>query len=154
MKITLTVFIGVMLAIGLYFAFLSVSSRKPPVLGLDGGKLLPCPGTPNCVCSEYPDSRAYIDPLAFTMATGDAWRTIKRAVKDMGGDIKMEHVDYLHASFTTRLFRYIDDVELRLDVHDNVIHVRSASRVGTSDFGANKKRVKRMRALFNSAADH
>jgi len=44
--------------------------------------------------------------------------------------------------------RYVDDVELRLDENKQLIHVRSASRVGHSDLGANRKRVARIRAAF------
>lgn len=151
MKVTIAVVIGVTLAIGLYFAFLSVLSRKQPVLGLEDGKLLPCPGTPNCVCSEYPKSPGYVSSLPVT--ANEAWDKIKQVVVTMGGEIMTEKTGYLRASFTTRLFRYVDDVELRLDKNHQVIHIRSASRVGHSDMGLNKKRVARMRAMFDQALD-
>lgn len=137
-----------MLATGLYFVFLSIMSRKQPDLGLENGKLLACPATPNCVCSEYPNSPGHVSPLQFTVSGDEAWGKIKQAVLTAGGDIVKEQAGYLHASFSSRLFRYIDDLELRLDTQQQLIHVRSASRVGHSDFGVNKKRIDRIRALL------
>ncbi len=47
---------------------------------------------------------------------------------------------YLHVEFTSAFFRFVDDVEFLLDDEKKLIHVRSASRVGNSDFGVNRKR--------------
>ena len=47
----------------------------------------------------------------------------------------------------------VDDVEFSLDAGAGLINVRSASRVGYSDFGVNRKRVERIRAAFDSQAD-
>jgi uncharacterized protein (DUF1499 family) len=56
--------------------------------------------------------------------------------------------DYLHAEFTTPLLRFVDDVEFLADPAAGVIHVRSASRVGYSDLGVNRRRVRRIREAF------
>ena len=53
------------------------------------------------------------------------------------------------ATFRTRFWRFVDDVELRLDEKGGVIHVRSASRVGKGDMGMNRKRVEELRKIFN-----
>lgn len=151
MKMTILIVISVALATGLYFVFLSIMSRKQPLLGFEDDKLLTCPATPNCVCSEYPNSPGYVSPLEFTVSGDEAWAKINQAVKSMGGNIMKEQTGYLHVSFTSSLFRYVDDLELRLDVQQQLIHVRSASRVGHSDFGVNKKRIDSIRALFNPA---
>ena len=52
---------------------------------------------------------------------------------------------YIHAEFRTRLLRFVDDVEFRLESETNEIAVRSASRVGYSDLGANRRRLERLR---------
>ena len=57
-------------------------------------------------------------------------------------------VGYFRAEFTSLIFRFVDDVEFLLDENEHVIHVRSASRVGHSDLGANRQRVERLRAAF------
>ena len=57
---------------------------------------------------------------------------------------------YVHAEFTTRLMRYVDDVEfLILDGADDEIALRSASRVGYGDMGANRARVERIRSVLS-----
>ncbi len=55
--------------------------------------------------------------------------------------------DYLHAEERSRLFRFVDDLEL-LAAPDGELIVRSASRVGRSDLGVNRRRVERLRALL------
>lgn len=54
----------------------------------------------------------------------------------------------LRAEFTSRLFRFVDDVDCLLDVSAGVIHIRSASRTGYSDLGVNRRRVEAIRAAF------
>ena len=63
-------------------------------------------------------------------------------------EIITESSDYLYAEFTTPLMGYVDDVEFYLDRNAGVIHVRSASRLGQSDLGLNRKRVEAIRAEF------
>ena len=53
--------------------------------------------------------------------------------------------DYAHFVFRTPLLGFADDLELRLDAGAGLIHVRSSSRVGRSDLGANERRVERLR---------
>jgi len=46
---------------------------------------------------------------------------------------------------------FVDDVEFLLDEKAGVIHVRSASRLGRSDFGVNRDRVETIRRQIASA---
>jgi uncharacterized protein (DUF1499 family) len=147
-KLFLYTVLGIVLIIGIMLAILSIASRKQPELGLLNGQLRPCPTSPNCVCSEVPVEGAFVEPLSYTTTVEDAWRNIKQAIVDTGGVVVTEQDGYLHARYETPLMRYIDDVELRLDANHQVIHIRSASRVGQSDLGANRKRVARIRAAF------
>jgi uncharacterized protein (DUF1499 family) len=123
--------------------------------GLVEGRLTQCPATPNCVCSEFePDAEHYIEPLV--MSDGDAAQTlarIKAIVGAMGGSIQAEKTDYLAATFTSPIFRFVDDLEIRIDTEQRVIHLRSASRVGRGDAGVNRKRVERLRQSFLLQAD-
>ena len=121
-------------------------SEKP---GLVDGKLRPCPGTPNCVCSDYPGSQDWVEPVSFDrMSSGDAWEALKKIIVDMGGSVQSEEKEYLWATFTVPLFGFVDDVEFRLDKPGNVIQVRSASRLGFSDLGVNRSRVDDLRRRF------
>jgi uncharacterized protein (DUF1499 family) len=51
----------------------------------------------------------------------------------------------MHITFSTAVFHYVDDVEVRFDKENNLIHLRSASRIGRSDFGVNRKRIERIK---------
>jgi uncharacterized protein (DUF1499 family) len=57
---------------------------------------------------------------------------------------------YLHVEMTSAFFRFVDDVEFLLDPEAGVIHVRSASRLGYSDLGVNRKRIEGIRASFEA----
>jgi uncharacterized protein (DUF1499 family) len=63
-------------------------------------------------------------------------------------NIVTEQELFVHTEFTSALFRFVDDAEFFIDDANKVIHVRSASRVGHSDMGVNRKRVEEIRALF------
>ena len=118
------------------------SGERPNNLGVKEGKLAACPGTPNCVNSQSNDAQAKIDPLpAVSIAE------IKGVVEAMEGTtIVEEKDDYLYAEFKSKLMGYVDDVEFYQDSGANVVQVRSASRLGKSDLGVNRKRVEEIRS--------
>lgn len=142
-------FLAVVLIFILLLVVLSVVSRNQPVTGLVDGRLRSCPDTPNCVSSEDEGKPSYVEPLWFKTAPENSWKIVKDAIQVMGGKIELENDGYLHATFMTAVFRFVDDVELRMDEKHAVIHVRSASRVGRSDMGLNRKRVDYLRAQFS-----
>jgi uncharacterized protein (DUF1499 family) len=150
-KILLYTVIGIIVIIGVILVGLSIASRKQPELGLLNGQLRPCPATPNCVCSEQRVEGAYVEPIGYTTAADEAWRKMKQAIVETGGEVATDQNGYLHAIYETPLMRYVDDVEFRLDENQQLIHIRSASRVGKSDLGANRKRVVRIRATFEKS---
>jgi uncharacterized protein (DUF1499 family) len=134
-------------------ALLSLFSRRPANLGVHDGQLSPCPGSPNCVSSRARDAEHAIEPLAFSDPPATAWQRLADIVKGMPRTkIVTETADYMHIEFTTALFRFTDDVELQLDEPAGVIHVRSASRAGYSDLGANRGRVEQIRAAFGKTS--
>lgn len=140
---------AVALGLGL-FIYLSIDSRRARETGLLNGRLRSCPGTPNCVASEDSGKDSYIEPLEFSGEPGAAWEHAKEALTGLGGRIEKDTGDYLWATFRSRIWRFVDDTELRLDAAGKVIHVRSASRVGKGDLGVNRKRVERLRNLFKA----
>lgn len=129
---------------------LSISSHlRVPELGLREARLLPCPETPNCVSSESDGPQtSTVAPLAFDGSADGAWMRARAAVEAIGSTITNEESRYLRATSSSPLFRFVDDLELRLDEEAGVIHVRSAARVGRSDMGANRKRIERLRQEF------
>jgi uncharacterized protein (DUF1499 family) len=116
------------------------------MLGIADGKLTPCPDSPNCVSSQSEDPRHYIEPLHFTGPLEVARKKLIQVLHSMGGvKIITETNNYFHVAFTSRLFRFVDDVEFYIVENGSVIHVRSASRVGYSDLGVNRKRIEKIR---------
>ena len=129
-------------------AWLSFTS-VPPEVRLVDGHLRACPETPNCVSSESAAPAAHIEPLRFKGAPQAAWSGLRSSIRALGGTIVEEQEGVLWATFTSRIFRFVDDMECRMVVEEGVIHLRSASRAGWSDMGVNRERVERLRRLFD-----
>ena len=100
-----------------------------------------CPAKDNCVSSQSKVLKHKIEPIRFE-ADAD-WEQIKKVVTDLGGEIITDKKPYLHAVFTSFIFRFKDDLELVLI--EKTLHLRSASRTGYSDMGVNKKRTEKLR---------
>lgn len=128
--------------------WLSVLSQNGVAAGLQAGKLTLCQNGGNCVCSEYSDSPGYVSALNFQGDKHAAWEKAKMAVQATGGKAVSVSDDYIAAIYTSRFFRFVDDLELRLDSAAQRIQIRSASRVGRSDFGVNARRVEQLRKYF------
>lgn len=127
-------------------------SWRRPVLGPVAGRLRACPDRPNCVCSQEVDGPHSIEPLRFHGPADTAWRRLEAIVReDPRATIVALSGNYLHAEFTTPWLKFVDDVEFLLDEQAGVIHVRSASRVGRSDLGVNRRRVEQLRSAFRAA---
>lgn len=144
MKLTLIIVSVIVIAIVLLFFFKAIASKSEQALGLnDNGQLFLCPKKHNCVCSEEtPQSPYFIEPISFLESEKSNTLTLlKNSIVELGGKLVVEKEGYLAYEFTSSIFRFIDDLEVRVEQGENVIHIRSASRVGESDFGVNLKRV-------------
>jgi len=127
------------------------AGRRPTNLGVHGGRLAPCPRTPNCVSSQAAPADAvhYIAPIPFQGTPVEAMTVVRRAVESMPRATVVRHEpDYLYAEFRSRLMGFVDDVEFTYDDKAGLIQLRSASRLGRGDFGVNRKRIEAIRALI------
>lgn len=131
----------------------------PTDLGLHEGKLGPPSNTDNSVTSQaqlFPDhpQRRQSDIAPLTLR-GDGVATlarIKAIVENTdGAKVMTSEPGYLYAQYTSRLMKFVDDVEFWYDPTAQVIQVRSASRVGKGDMGVNRKRVEAVRAALAAA---
>jgi uncharacterized protein (DUF1499 family) len=125
------------------------SGTRPDNLGVKNGRFAPCKPTPNCVSSQADpaDKEHYIAPIAFSGTMPE----LRRAVESMTrATVISEEGNYLYAEYKSALLGYVDDVELLLDESARLVHVRSASRLGRSDFGVNRKRIEELRVLLGS----
>jgi len=127
-------------------------SGTMPKLGINNSELAPCPETPNCVSSQAHDEVHFIEPINYSGTQQGAYDVLLRIIKsEKRTEILAEQKDYIRVEFTSALFRFVDDVEFYFpeeQAEKKIIHVRSASRVGHSDLGANRKRIERIRSKF------
>jgi uncharacterized protein (DUF1499 family) len=109
--------------------------------------LAPCPSSPNCVSSLAVDPEHHVDPLPIAGDPADAIHELQRIIEAMPrARIVAASRTTLHAELTSRIFRFVDDVDLQLD--GRVVQIRSASRSGYSDWGVNRRRVEAIRQAF------
>ncbi|MBO0350607.1 DUF1499 domain-containing protein [Phormidium pseudopriestleyi FRX01] len=129
----------------------SFSGERPDNLGVSMGKLSPCPTSPNCVSSqaEETDNKHKIEPLQYEFSAKKAFTHLKEIIEEIdNAKVIKSEAHYLYAEFTSSLMGYVDDVEFFLDRKSDVIQVRSASRLGQSDLGVNRKRIEEIRSKF------
>ncbi|WP_293749817.1 DUF1499 domain-containing protein [uncultured Paraglaciecola sp.] len=123
-----------------------------PKLGVNSGQLMPCPNTPNCVSSQTTDKSHFIQPMHFSGAREEAQQRMLQILNTLQQtEIKTVQENYIRAEFTSKIFRFTDDVEFYFMPIKNdmiTINLRSASRIGYSDLGANRKRIELIRKLF------
>ncbi len=122
------------------------SGKRPNNLGVRDGKLVPCPNTPNCVSSQSSDTEHSIEALTYNSTPAEAMADLKTVIQGMKKTkIITENKNYLYVEFTSAIMGFVDDVEFYVDEAAKVIHVRSASRLGQSDLGVNRKRIETIR---------
>jgi uncharacterized protein (DUF1499 family) len=132
--------------VALLAACLGCAGPVPDHLGLRDGALAPCPSSPNCVSSEARDTTHGTDPFVLAMPASEAWPLVREVVAALpGAAVVTATDDYLHAECTTPLLRFVDDLEIALQLEPGRLAVRSASRKGYSDLGANRERVWELR---------
>ena len=130
-----------------------LKGKPPGQLGVRDGKLRPPSPTPNSVSSQAalylpPGQRTYasVEPLALRGSGPQTIAKLKAIVETMpGAEVVKSEPGYLYAQYTTRLMKYVDDVEFWFDPAKQVVQVRSASRLGSRDFGVNRARVDAIR---------
>ena len=124
----------------LLFFLLGLKSQKGKARGVVDGHLAPPSSAPNCVSSELD-----VQPEKKVAPLNGSFAQIKEAITATGGTITSETDSYLSATYMSKIFKLVDDVEIRHD-KENIWHIRSASRVGYSDRAVNRKRVESIRS--------
>jgi uncharacterized protein (DUF1499 family) len=126
------------------------SGRRPEGLGVRDGHLRGCPRSPNCVSSDASDAEHRVEPLRLRGDPDAAWRA---AVEEVAASPRTRIVtrnrSYLHAECRSPLLGFVDDLELQLRADEGLLAVRSASRLGYSDLGVNRKRVEGLRGRLH-----
>lgn len=140
-----------LVGVGAVAVFISLSERAriSATYSAPLTRFEPCPETPNCVSSDAADARHAVAPIVLTAPPGQAWAALVTAVTGLPrvGEIEVGE-SYLRATYRSRLFGFVDDLEVELRADEGILAVRSASRVGSNDLGANRRRVEALRAAL------
>lgn len=133
------------MVIGLW-AVAGCSGERPDLKGQERS-IAPCSILPNCVSSRDKGLLHRIAPLAFSGDPDAAFARLKRVLSQRtDATIQEDLPGYLRVELHTTLF--VDDGEFLLDRPHKVIQVRSASRLGISDLGKNRRRLEEIRRQF------
>lgn len=140
---------GLLIA-GAVLSVIVIRLAQPPVApGLSDGRLAPCPASPNCVSSQSAGGYAQQPPLTFDGDPAAAQARLVAVIEQMPGTrIETQSADYIHATFRSATFGFIDDAQFLIDADAGVIHFRSASRLGYGDLNANADRIAAIRAAL------
>jgi len=136
---------------GLYSLSRSEPNRSAPQLGVYDASLSPCPDSPNCVSTQADpsDNTHFVEPIEFSGQPDEVAAKVSEWLRNRAdAEIQQEAPDYIRAVFTSRVFKFRDDVEIYLQsqrASGGVIHFRSAARVGYGDMGANRARYQAFR---------
>jgi uncharacterized protein (DUF1499 family) len=131
----------VVLATSLIFAASAFAT-----IGIENNHLAPCPSSPNCVVSQGGDEEHSIEPIAYLGDRTTAKETLLKVLSVVPRTEVIEDTgNYIHTESTSRIFKFVDDAEFYFPEGENTIQVRSASRVGESDLGVNRRRIEQIR---------
>jgi uncharacterized protein (DUF1499 family) len=129
------------------FIFGGCSGTRPDEIGIDPSGLRGCPKSPNCISSEAKDEQHAIEPFRLKGDTNTSWTLILDEIASMPRWTTVTATDsYIHVECKSRIFRFVDDLELYFNSSKGIISIRSASRIGYSDFGANRRRIELLRS--------
>lgn len=131
------------------FIVLGGCVSETPILGVEQGKLTQCPSKPNCVNSQAGNSEHFIESINVNKTQLETKNLLLKVISDRKNTVLKEvRDDYIKVEFLSKIFGFTDDVEFYFPVinsNTTIVHVRSASRVGYSDFGVNRKRIEAIR---------
>lgn len=125
----------------------------PSKTGMNGTQFQPCSTNPNSVSSmaSKTDGTHYIEPLSYSGSLDQAQQRLMEVLQAMERVTLIKQTpQYWYFTFQTALLKFTDDVEFYFPAKEKTIQMRSASRIGYSDWGVNRKRLEQVRERFES----
>lgn len=146
MRQLISIIFSIFITIASSLVFPQATWAMASSLGVKDGYLAPCPETPNCVVSQNPDTSHKISPLEYHSDQATARETLLQVLTVVPRTTVTEQTEnYIRAESKSRIFKFVDDLEFYFPDNEKVIHLRSASRVGESDLGVNRRRIEQIR---------
>jgi uncharacterized protein (DUF1499 family) len=143
----------ILIMVVLSLALFSCKGAEPTDIGVRDGQLHDCPGSPNCVSSFTSDNTKYAEPISVNphLSVAQAMQVTKDTLLAMPRvTLREEQGNYFWLEYRTRL-GFVDDVELLYDPQQHQFYFRSASRVGYSDLGMNRRRYNQIKSALQGA---
>ncbi|BFM49266.1 DUF1499 domain-containing protein [Marinomonas sp. THO17] len=133
-----------------FFGYVKLNSQMPEGLGVTNGQLKVCPESPNCVSTQADpaDQEHYVEPFVYSGSRKDIQLRVEALMLEQGAKMVKNTFGYVHFEVKSDIVGYIDDVEFYFPEGDSVVHIRSASRLGYSDFAINRDRVRQIKNLL------
>ncbi|GAB7024222.1 DUF1499 domain-containing protein [Salidesulfovibrio brasiliensis] len=136
-------------------ALIFVCAASVEASGMDSNPITACPDSPNCVSSIDVERDSYILPIQREESAKAAIKRLKGIIEKTENATIVEANEHtIRAEFRTKLFGFVDDVVFHAEESGAEIHMRSASRVGYWDLGANRKRLEKIREAYRKAAEN
>jgi uncharacterized protein (DUF1499 family) len=110
-------------------------AKHPPVTA--------CGDSPNCVSTADTREKFQLAPLDIANDNVAFSAIVAHIAAMPRAEVVTSQDNYAHLRFTTKVLRFVDDVEVSLE--GNQLALRSASRIGYYDFGANRQRAEVIR---------
>ncbi|WP_373938241.1 DUF1499 domain-containing protein [Vibrio kanaloae] len=131
----------------LFLSLLTLTACSQGITDMEDRTSSPCGDKPNCVSTQ--DDRAQHALAAFELSDSANLDAIEQVALTLPGSKTANRTEnYLRIECTSRIMRFVDDLELR--VTGGMLIVRSESRTGYSDFGVNRKRAEQLRTSLKS----
>ena len=111
----------------------------PTDLGIHQGQLSPCESPAHCAQLEWERN----DPIG---SPNELAKVIQQTPRS---EIVEQHTNYLHATASSQIFGFVDDLELYADTARSVLQARSVSRLGESDLGVNEQRLRSLESVLS-----
>ncbi len=149
-RILLIVVGGFAALIGLGTVAIMIVARnaQPPIpVGVNDGKLAPCPESPNCVSTQSTDELHGLAPLPYNGETDRARAQALALLRELPRMVILrDEPTYIHALFRSPTMGFPDDFEIFFDEPASQIHFRAAARMGYGDMGVNRNRAEQIRS--------
>lgn len=120
----------------------SCQGKPPNTLGIYDSKFKKCNDKPNCISTfSNIESPHFMDPIKYQEPKNIAIKKILKIIElNRNSKIIKNENDYILVEMNSAIFKFVDDLEFYFGIPGE-IHMKSASRIGHSDLGVNKKRL-------------
>lgn len=146
---------GTATAAGLGIANIAIQNNVKPKLGVENGRLKEMPSSPNAVSSQAASKDKHVPAWPYNGSKNDAKKSLIGMLKGyQGTEILQNDENYVYVVVTSKTIKFKDDIEFYFNDAAQRIEFRSASRVGYSDWGVNRKRYDDMRSRYYSISAH